>query len=401
MNYYVNMRSVTAVRLTTQILLMLSILWSGIIITDAYDRAVAYNIILLATMAAAAFARRWDLAYLKVIFHMIAVAISIYFGLGVYNFDNWYYVVAGVYVFFSLIASLRRSEFMDRANAFQMAVFVVDYLVLYTYARHAAIIGTVLIFTYAILFFLQNKLENNNEDIEKIRATTECEYHRIRMSTTIVTFVFVMMVALVAIGVSFVGNTKPARAVNDGSATALKKAVEYVKTQASGEKTTTADEGSYVEPPKDNTEYENSETVSNTVAIVIVGIVALACILYGTVVYIRYRIKNNDDSDDVVVVTTKIEKHEAEDEPLVLEEDDDAYLSNRKQIRKLYRKRLLKNRGNRNDDLRTRTPYEQRDRRLDEGENIEIEFVNEYERARYSNKKITKDDIVRMKRGLF
>ena len=74
----------------------------------------------------------------------------------------------------------------------------------------------------------------------------------------------------------------------------------------------------------------------------------------------------------------------------------DKSYNNRTAIRKIYKKRIKGKRFGRRDDLNNCTPMEQMNKSNMDGNEISNEFVEMYEKARYSNDEITKNDVKNM-----
>ena len=86
-------------------------------------------------------------------------------------------------------------------------------------------------------------------------------------------------------------------------------------------------------------------------------------------------------------------KAELNSEKLKKRERTDSY---RKAIRRIYKVRIKKGRGRRNDDLVSKTPHEQRNKKISEGYEVSRDFVEMYEKARYGRDNVTKDDVRNM-----
>lgn len=89
-----------------------------------------------------------------------------------------------------------------------------------------------------------------------------------------------------------------------------------------------------------------------------------------------------------VKIAKQEEKEEKIEKPVKVQD-----YSHRKAIRRIYKNKIKKGRGKRNDDLMSKTPEEQRNKKLQEGYDVSGEFVAMYERARYSRDIITKQDV--------
>ena len=127
----------------------------------------------------------------------------------------------------------------------------------------------------------------------------------------------------------------------------------------------------------------------------IIGIVGFTLIMlyliFLIVDRIRTSIKNRVYMPDLDVKTEV--KQIKEEKKLKKRERTDSY---RKAIRRIYKVRIKKGRGRRNDDLVSKTPHEQRSKKISEGYEVSRDFVEMYEKARYGRDNVTKDDVRNM-----
>lgn len=137
----------------------------------------------------------------------------------------------------------------------------------------------------------------------------------------------------------------------------------------------------------DETPFSTVWTVIGVIGFVLTVCWILFCIIERIVK--RKKVYMPDFDEEVKVTKTeKIAIRKKKEKP-----EDYSY---RKAIRRMYRNKIKKGRGKRNDDLISKTPIEHRLKKIEEGYEVSEGFVDMYERARYSNERVTREDVKRV-----
>lgn len=309
--------------------------------------------------------------------------------------------VAGI-IILSMMARYADSSFMDKGHSFGMFVMVVIYMVGSIMNYTNMWLQFALIIVYALLMFLEKNVSKNEEYVEGISYSSVVDVGKMQMIPNIMTLSVTLIIGLVTVAVSFLAKIPPLAAASSfirqkaqGFLSFLKRVNVGTPTIGDGEiedGITMPEDGTVVKIPEGESP-EITKTLWDKVLIGFFVALFIACLIYIVYSLIRrlynhyqklYRMGLIDEQQVSIKKKKKVRK--------INPAKDDISYSNRKALRKIYKKRIRGKTGKR-EDFYCRTPYEQRTKSLTEGNQISEEFVDLYEKARYSQHAITKEDV--------
>lgn len=307
-------------------------------------------------------------------------------------------------VILSMIARYAESSFMDKGHSFGMFLLVAMYLVGSVMNYKYMWLQFALIVVYSVLMFLERNVSKNEEYIDGLSYTSVIDEDKMQVITNLMSISFSLVIGLVTVVLSFIGKIPPLAALSNLIKTKLQGSFAFlqrvninnpVKDDEIIEDSPLPEEGEIIDVPEGTPE-EIQQTLFEKIVFYLLIALFIACLIYAIYSVIRYVYNHylklyRMGLIDEEQVSLKKKKHVRKEDP----SKTDISYSNRKALRKIYKKRI-KGKSGRREDFYCRTPYEQRSKSLAEGNAISEEFVELYEKARYSSQMITKDDVKRM-----
>lgn len=308
-------------------------------------------------------------------------------------------------IILSMIARYAESSFMDRGHSFGMFILVAVYMVGSVMNYKYMWLQFALIAVYAVLMFLERNVVKNEEYIDGLSYTSQVDEDKMQVITNLMSLSFALIIGFVTVTFSFIAKIPPLAALSHLLNTKAQGILSFLqrvtinKNENSDNaviEDTLIPEDGVVDGIQNFQEQEVAGTWYDSLIFKVFFILFIICLIYAIYRIIKrlynhymklYRMGLVDEEQ----ITLKREKNVRKVNPAKA----DVSYSNRKALRKIYKKRI-KGKSGRREDFYCRTPYEQRSKSMSEGNVISEEFVDLYERARYSPQVITKDDVKRM-----
>lgn len=352
------------------------------------------------TPLATIFARMPQKKGFAFLFHLMALAVpAIFMVTGKIAIPIMLYGM-GIVVF-SYIMKLADSELMDRGNGFGCVVLAIMYLVgsLMGYdliwAHFALMVG------YIFLVFIETNIQQNEDYLEKVSYHSVVDVKKISNTSNLVVLAIGIAMLVVCVSFALLGKIGPFAAFSAFLRLKWQSLFSFLKRLKYKEEPETEDVGEAAPPPEgdsmeDGGVAEIPEVTTGDIIITALLYSLLICVfLYAVYALIKrlYQKYLQFQSEGVVEEQVHIKKKKTKEiNPAKL---DKSY-NNRMAIRKIYKKRIKGKRFGRREDLINCTPMEQRDKSINDGNDISNELVEMYEKARYSNESISKDDVKMM-----
>ncbi len=365
------------------------------------DKAIMLCLAMLMTFALCYVARTPYMLYISTVLHILSGGIpAIFYIVGKIGMPALIFII--LYIVLSLIARIRKAEFMDRAHTFQQVVIVILYLVgcIVEYDHMLVMYGGLFGFTF--LFFLQNILERNEAYIDNVSAGSDSNNRKMINSSDVMSIIAVLGMMIICLLFSLLGKVGPFAFISGKIGSKTRNALDFIKRvammrpSATSEQVTIPDGGGLemeTPAPVDMPDTGFDKFLGFVGAMTAI-LVVLFVIVFGAIDLYRQikKKKNRPEFEQEISISARKEKKPKKVNP---RKTDPSY-SNRKSARKIYKKKIRgKNQGQR-QDLDTRTPVEQAVKVSDQGIILEEEFVDIYEKARYSKEKVSKEDIKKM-----
>lgn len=314
-------------------------------------------------------------------------------------------IFLAVIVILSMIARYAESSFMDKGHSFGMFLLVAMYLVGSVMNYKYMWLQFALIVVYAVTMFLERNVSKNEEYIDGLSYTSVVDEDKMQAITNLMSLSFTLIITFVTVAFSLMAKIPPLAALSHLIKTKAQGGLSFlqrvnIKNPVSDENITeegnVLEDGTLVDVPEGTPQGIIPETLFDRVVswlLIVLFIVCLIVAIYNIIRYVYnhylklYRMGLIDEEQ----VSLKKKKHVRKADS----SKTDISYSNRKALRKIYKKRI-KGKSGRREDFYCRTPYEQRSKSLAEGNAVSEEFVKLYEKARYSSQVITKDDVKRM-----
>lgn len=329
------------------------------------------------------------LAIVPVMFVMLEVLsnASMFFGIGI--------------IVLSLIARLSGAKFMDRGHNFGRVVLIVLYLIGSVMGYKYMWLNFAGVFVYTFLVFMQNNFEKNEEFVENECYSSTVDIDKTKGVSNLLTLVISLVMAVVCLLFSLLGKIPVLADLSSLMRLKLNNVFSFLKRVSFNNnvrENITEEPSMFVEENagevSDTSERPFLDKVFGIIAIIIiVGLFVYA--IYSGIkrLYGYYMRRHKMESVEEVEVSLK--KDSPVKKKKINPRELDKSYSNRKALRRIYKKRI-KGKSGKREDLVNKTPYEQRKKSLDEGNNISTEFVDMYERARYSTEEVTREDVRKM-----
>lgn len=295
----------------------------------------------------------------------------------------------------SFASHMSGSEFMDRTAGAHVAAGIIIYAVIYVVGRSDMVVFYIIFSIFFTLNFVQNTVIRNEEHIDIISEYSVMDVHDVRYNSNKASLISCGITAIVSIGIGFLGRLRIFTEFFDGIRKSILGIFEKLGINmdfASAPKNDTILPGTV--PDEIITEFEQYEPdpVWTVIGIVLTALI-LIYIIESLIVLAVRKYKSRVYMPDLgheEAITAKSRKSRKTGR---MHSDTGI----RKSIRKIYKARIIKGRGKRNDDLAAKTPYEHRKKKQAEGVEISREFIDLYEKARYGDNMITKNDIKNMR----
>lgn len=297
-----------------------------------------------------------------------------------------------IFIILSIAASFSDKDFISNMNGAYIFISVVAFIIAFAHGTTDMLALYFMEATFIMLHYMQQTAIRQEENIKIMSSYSVMNEKELYSESSKVTFVTHIILYVICLLIGLIGKIPFFRIISNKIFKIFNRAFDIVKSFKTGEVTYPADDGDISE----GTIEVNEEPITPVhPAWRIIGIVGFTLIMiyliFLIVDRIRTSIKNRVYMPDLDVKTEV--KQIKEEKKLKKRERTDSY---RKAIRRIYKVRIKKGRGKRNDDLISKTPHEQRSKKVSEGYEVSKDFVEMYEKARYGQDKVTKDDVKNM-----
>ncbi len=335
------------------------------------------------------------------LFHLLALAVpAIFMVTGKIPIPIMLYGM-GIVVF-SYIMKLADSELMDRGNGFGCVVLAIMYLIGSLMEYDLIWVHFILMVGYIFLVFIETNIQQNEDYLEKVSYHSVVDVKKITNTSNVVILAIGVAMLVICVSFALLGKIGPLAAFSAflrlkwKSIFGFLKRLKYQEEEESGPQ---VNEDAQIPPMEDLPEGGEAEIPEVTTGDIIVTALLysffICTFLYALYALIKrlYRKYLQFQSEGVMEEQVHIKKNKTKEiNPAKL---DKSY-NNRMAIRKIYKKRIKGKRSGRREDLINCTPMEQRDKSINDGNDISNELVEMYEKARYSNENISKADVKKM-----
>ena len=358
-------------------------------------------LVTLFTVAACNFARMPRNKTLMFIAHLLTAAVP-----GIFGATDVISILSMVFmmgvIVLSLIVGLSASRYMDRAHGFGGFVLIVLYLIGSVMEYKYIWLGFAGVAVYFFLIIIQNNFEKNEEYVEGISHSSNVDINKTQILPNLFTLITGLFIVLVCTGIAFIGRIPFIAGISGMIQGRLKDVLGFLRRVS-----VDMPQKEYgTEPPSGSADGMGqipvAENIENTLADKIISailvILVIAVVIFGIYLGIKqlyqyylklYRMGLVDEEEVTLNKASDGKKKK------VNPRDLDKSYSNRKALRRIYKKRI-KGKSGRREDFNNKTPYEQREKSLSEGNAVSTEFVDMYEKARYSPGEVTREDVKKM-----
>ena len=303
----------------------------------------------------------------------------------------------------SYITKLADSTSMDKGNWFGAIVLVILYLLGAIMDYSMMGIHLAILIAYTFLVFVEANLYQSEEYIEKVGYHAVFDAKKVKNASYMIILTIAGGILIICIIATLMGKTPPLAALSAFLCAKWKVLFKFLKRVKYQEMDNShnIDSGEVINPVEDelqNGEEEIQEIIASNSDIFVMSLLLSAfivCCLYIIYAVIKKLYKKFLQFENSGVqeehINLKKEK-KVKENPAA----EDKYYNNRTAIRKIYKKRIKGKRFGRRDDLKNCTPMEQLDKSLQDGNEVSLEMVELYEKARYSKEEITKTDVKNM-----
>lgn len=303
----------------------------------------------------------------------------------------------------SLISRYAESEFMDRAHTFGKFALTVLYLTGTIMNYKYNVVLFCCLFAYFFLEFIQNNFEKNEEYADSLNYNSIEELNKTQLMANLMTFIITLIMAAVCGVITLIGIIPPVAGLSNRIATKIKELFDFLKRvdlKPSDKEPVVED---ILVPGQTDNISDMDNVLPHTTTDDVVFIIGIVLVTASLIFIIYFAIRK------LYKYYLKLQQLGLLDEEVSLKKDKpkkkkinpaelDGSYSNRMALRRIYKKRVKGRKNGRREDFINRTPYEQREKIMGEGNNVSTEFVDMYERARYSKEVVTKEDVRRMSR---
>lgn len=297
-----------------------------------------------------------------------------------------------IFIILSIAASFSDKDFISNMNGAYIFISVVAFIIAFAHGTTDMLALYFMEATFIMLHYMQQTAIRQEENIKIMSSYSVMNEKELYSESSKVTFVTHIILYVICLLIGLIGKIPFFRIISNKIFKIFNRAFDIVKSFKTGEVTYPADDGDI---SGDTIEVNEEPITPVHPAWRIIGIVGFTLIMIYLIFLIVDRIrtarKNRVYMPDLDVKTEV--KQIKEKKKLKKRERTDSY---RKAIRRIYKVRIKKGRGKRNDDLISKTPHEQRSKKVSEGYEVSKDFVEMYEKARYGQDKVTKDDVKNM-----
>lgn len=297
-----------------------------------------------------------------------------------------------IFIILSIAASFSDKDFISNMNGAYIFISVVAFIIAFAHGTTDMLALYFMEATFIMLHYMQQTAIRQEENIKIMSSYSVMNEKELYSESSKVTFVSHVILYVICLLIGLIGKIPFFRIISNKIFKIFNRAFDIVKSFKTGEVTYPADDGDI---SGDTIEVNEEPITPVHPAWRIIGIVGFTLIMIYLIFLIVDRIrtarKNRVYMPDLDVKTEV--KQIKEEKKLKKRERTDSY---RKAIRRIYKVRIKKGRGKRNDDLISKTPHEQRSKKVSEGYEVSKDFVEMYEKARYGQDKVTKDDVKNM-----
>lgn len=297
-----------------------------------------------------------------------------------------------IFIILSIAASFSDKDFISNMNGAYIFISVVAFIIAFAHGTTDMLALYFMEATFIMLHYMQQTAIRQEENIKIMSSYSVMNEKELYSESSKVTFVSHVILYVICLLIGLIGKIPFFRIISNKIFKIFNRAFDIVKSFKTGEVTYPADDGDI---SGDTIEVNEEPITPVHPAWRIIGIVGFTLIMIYLIFLIVDRIrtarKNRVYMPDLDVKTEV--KQIKEKKKLKKRERTDSY---RKAIRRIYKVRIKKGRGKRNDDLISKTPHEQRSKKVSEGYEVSKDFVEMYEKARYGQDKVTKDDVKNM-----
>lgn len=305
-------------------------------------------------------------------------------------------------VIVSLITRYAESEFMDRANSFGKFGLTVIYIVGAIMGYKYNVVLFFSLFGYFFLEFMQVNFEKNEEYVDNLNYTSIVDVDKTKSMANLMTLISTLIMAAACGVITLIGIIPPVAELSRLLRLKAKNLLTFLKRIESNptEKEPTAEDMLVPGQSEDTSQMDAALPHSTTDDIVFVVAISAVIVIFIFLIYVGirqlYKYYLKLQSMGLLDEEVSLKKDRDFGKNRIRPKDLDASYSNRKALRRIYKKRIKGRKSGRREDFINKTPYEQREKSMTEGNNVSTEFVDMYERARYSNEAVTKEDVRRM-----
>lgn len=309
-------------------------------------------------------------------------------------------------VVLSLIAAWAEVDFMDRPHGFGQFVLLATYIVGAIINYDKLWLHFILFVMYVFLVFAELNVRNSEEYIHGVSYTSVMDIKKMHNVSNTITMGISFVIIILSVAFAMLGKISPVASLGNFIFSKLRYLLSFLKkfninlgglNEIDNNSSSDNDDDSFLMGGENGVTQEKLPvTTTDKVVVIILVIVTVICALVGIYLmmrglYKKYLMSQRDGVDEKRIAIAKTKKKKKEDP-----KKSDASYSNRKAVRKIYKKRV-KGKSGRRDDFVNITPEEQVNKSRSEGNNISDEVLNIYEKARYSKESISKEDVKRMK----
>ncbi len=340
------------------------------------------------------------LKVISVLLHITAFIIPVIFRAWA-NISIPSMIVGIIMIIFSIIGKCGEMKIMSRASGFGKFVLVAIYCVGSVMNYKYMILLFAGIFTFYFLEFLQNNFEKNENYIDDLCDTSIVDIKKTKCMANLVTVLTALFMAVGCGLIALLGKIPSAAVFSGWLRNKFSNMMSFLRRITLNSSKNEA----VIEPPdpsiggeneywQDDSDRSLERYIFTAIAIiVVVSVLGFGLYLLIKKIYKYYlRLQHTGYMDEEV----SIKKEVSEKKRKIRPKDLDKSYNNRKALRRIYKKRIRGTKSGRRDDFINRTPYEQREKTIADGNNVSTDFVDMYERARYSNETVTKEDVRKM-----
>lgn len=316
-------------------------------------------------------------------------------------------VVSFILLFITFLGFIIRikasAKIFEHPDAVPFSVMAIIYVIMefagYTQARQIVFIS---VFLYILLFLLDRNIQRIQEYIERRRQTTimaEAKMKKVFCSQLALYITGLALIIILFTAISFRGVYE--------SIVSYQLEITDMKGEANpnefGQEDIGVNFGEIAGIDEDKGEPSVIFIILEKIMSIIMCILLVAALAVSLFIILRviyngfYGRRNNKEKE---VLFASVETREYIKKRKSKKKDSEKVKDLRKLLRKLYRKQMAGFWKDTGRSPEVTTPSEQRNLKNAKGEEVSEEVVELYERARYSNHDITKEDIIRMQKTI-